>query len=52
MAPEIDQDAIPDPIEKGWWFIVNWVIPGLVFFALLLLGFHYYCSAIAGSHSF
>ena len=50
MARKEDRDAYPEPEEKGWLFIINWAIPGLIFFALVVLGFHYYCSAIAGIH--
>jgi len=52
MILKNDQDTQSNPLEKGWLFMINWIIPGLIFFAMLLLGFHYYCSAIAGSHPF
>ena len=52
MALKTDHDTYLDPLEKGWWFIINWVVPGLIFFALLVVVFHYYCSAIAGNHLF
>jgi len=52
MAQENDRDVYLDPMEKGLWLIVNWIVPGLIFFALIVLGFHYYCSAIAGDSLF
>ena len=52
MALKNDHDAYLDPLEKGWWFITDWIVPGLIFFAMIALGFHYYCSAIAGNPFF
>ncbi len=52
MALENDHDAFLEPLEKGWGVIINWVVPGLIFFVLIVIGFHYYCSAIAGNPFF
>jgi hypothetical protein len=52
MAQINEQNSYLSPLEKSWWFIINWVVPGLIFFALILLGLHYYCSAIADNQIF
>jgi hypothetical protein len=43
-----DSDKYLDFYEKSWSFLVNWLIPAMIFIVLIAIGLHSYFITIGG----